>query len=503
MNHLKHEKQKIDDAMTELLFRQRKLQKKLDSLALSLTALTREGDAVDEKMDGLTDSLQAWEQAGSKGVSIVHLLTKKGALSLALPPEESHSLMEMTKGGEVRCGSLNDLVTILTHPEHCKPTFRVAFLLTFQSFTNPMVLLARLLQKFSMTDEEILKMIKSHAFVHGHAKSALSITIGTIGPRDSEKYSKYFSEKKSYDKAVTLSSLFPAADPPVSPSLAREHTRSPHHSATLSMTSSPPPPLAPSPLSPLSPLSATSPMTSSSSVSSSHRDIGARDAKSPDSSSPFSMDTYSSASPYPSNQPIGKESCELLSSQRNVTTSLSITPSPRTDTEHRSIPYTDHTDKATRGLIKGSSARFMRPQGTRLHDDSAAAHPNPLSSSQVIKRGYDSSHSSRSPLPSPPVSRSPLPSPTVSRISNKAGGQNAQSMSMKECGSAQVSHDGDKKTAFLGKGSASLPHSSSVSQSAKTESADQSAGVDSGFALPSAQEEKTGEWGGVSEGVFV
>ena len=70
------------------------------------------------------------------------------------------------KDGEVKCGSLDDLINVLPHPELCKPSFRSAFLLTYQSFTAPTYLLSRLISHFSLSDEEILAFIKqSHPFL--------------------------------------------------------------------------------------------------------------------------------------------------------------------------------------------------------------------------------------------------------------------------------------------------------------------------------------------------
>ena len=160
MIHLKQEKGKLDGAMTELQFRQRKLQKKLDACNSSLKALKDDGAALDTKIDVLDDSLTTFQEAEDKNTSLIEILCEKNPLvCLTIDSVElTERLLEMNHG-EVRCGSLNELIDILTHPELCKPSYRSTFLLTFQSFTDPLYLLSRLLSQFSLSDERILTMI--------------------------------------------------------------------------------------------------------------------------------------------------------------------------------------------------------------------------------------------------------------------------------------------------------------------------------------------------------
>ena len=159
MTHLKQEKGLVDGAMTELQFRQRKLQKKLEACNSTLGNLKDKGEAIDTKIGVLSDSLVTFHEAEDEDSSLIEILSEKNPLCTVTEcPETTERLLEVSHG-EVRCGTLNELINVLTHPELCKPSFRSTFLLTFQSFTDPMYLLSRLFTQFSLSDEMILSMI--------------------------------------------------------------------------------------------------------------------------------------------------------------------------------------------------------------------------------------------------------------------------------------------------------------------------------------------------------
>ena len=87
--HLKHEKAKVEGTMTDYVFRQRKLQKKLDACNDALGALKQEESTIDQKIETLNGSLSIWEEAASelreegtdKSVKLIEILCEKNPLS--------------------------------------------------------------------------------------------------------------------------------------------------------------------------------------------------------------------------------------------------------------------------------------------------------------------------------------------------------------------------------------------------------------------------------------
>eukprot|EP00211_Chloroparvula_japonica_P004704 CAMPEP_0119148046 /NCGR_PEP_ID=MMETSP1310-20130426/41259_1 /TAXON_ID=464262 /ORGANISM="Genus nov. species nov., Strain RCC2339" /LENGTH=661 /DNA_ID=CAMNT_0007140053 /DNA_START=8 /DNA_END=1990 /DNA_ORIENTATION=+ len=208
LSHLTQEKEKVAGAISDFELRRRKLQKKLQACEQTLNSLYEEERIIDKKLKSLDHSLSQWDEAAKGGVELLELLCKETE-PISVEEEGDSHLLEM-EDGEVTSGCLRDLLDILTHPEYCKPSYRAAFLLTYQSFTEPLYLLSMLFARFSMTDNQILQMIQTDTFLQGlpkeEQKKIYNILKQTPGKRHATSHSNLPFHKKS-STSVNISAV--------------------------------------------------------------------------------------------------------------------------------------------------------------------------------------------------------------------------------------------------------------------------------------------------------